>query len=92
MKAIKYLEYLSKGRGRAGSAIVVDREIIEYDDVITELQAYKAKIEELKECCKTQILLNDEKFIEAEMPEKSAYYQGLSRGYQNMLDSLEKNT
>ena len=92
MKAIKYLEYLSKGRGRAGSAIVVDREIIEYDDVITELQAYKAKIEELKVYCKTQILLNDEKFIEAEMPEKSAYYQGLSRGYQNMLDSLEKNT
>ena len=63
-----------------------------FAEAIAELQAYKAKIEELKECCKTQILLNDEKFIEAEMPEKSAYYQGLSRGYQNMLDSLEKNT
>ena len=64
--------------------------IKEIDEALEELEAYKAKIEELKECCKTQILLNDEKFIEAVMPEKSAYYQGLSRGYQNMLDSLEK--
>ena len=55
MKAIKYLEYLSKGRGRAGSAIVVDREIIEYDDVITELQAYKAKIYELKQYNSSQM-------------------------------------
>ena len=55
MKAIKYLEYLSKGRGRAGSAVVVDREIIEYDDVITELQAYKAKIDELKQYNSSQM-------------------------------------
>lgn len=55
MKAIKYLEYLSKGRGRAGSAIVVDREIIEYDDVITELQAYEAKIDELKQYNSSQM-------------------------------------
>jgi hypothetical protein len=37
MKAIKYLEYLSKGRGRAGSAIVVDREIKEYDGKIENI-------------------------------------------------------
>lgn len=91
MKAIDILKELKKDNGNdlVWSKDLTDRKVTE---ALEELEAYKAKIEELKECCKTQILLNDEKFIEAEMPEKSAYYQGLSRGYQNMLDSLEKNT
>ena len=47
-KAIKYLEYLSKTGGKVGYDIVVDGEIIRYDDIVYELTAHKAALDELR--------------------------------------------
>ena len=90
MKAIKYLEYLSKGRGRAGSAIVVDREIIEYDDVITELQAHKAKIESLKELCSEKSKILDDVVIKTKYQTLAVKAASNKAIYDVILQKLEE--
>lgn len=45
MKAIEYLEFLAKRKGKVGFSIAVDDGVIEYKDVIAELKQVKSVIE-----------------------------------------------
>ena len=54
MKAIEYLEFLAKRKGKVGFSIAVDDGVIEYKDVIAELKHIKAKTESLKDWVKVQ--------------------------------------
>ena len=82
-KAIEYLEYLSKTGGKVGYDIVVDGEKISYNEVIAELIAHKAVLNELKEWASktTKFALVSDDFS-----------AGYSQGKTDILQKLEELT